>query len=393
EVIVNNTLFDNLSGAIVVGNDVSTDDYTAVNNNIAYNNTRGISEEGTTGTHNVYQNNLVGQNSQGDWLLQNGLMPTGTVSANPQFVNYTGDSKGDYHLKSTSPAIDAGTSNDAPAYDYDGNSRPQGSAWDMGAYEFAGSSSVSLSPASLTFGSQTVGTASASQTVTLANRTGASLSISSIAISGGNSADFSQSNTCGRSVAAGASCSIAVTFQPTAAGARSSTLAVTDNASSAPLTVPLAGRGTDFSISAASGSPTSATVAPGQTATYTLEVTGTAGFSGTVELACEGAPQAATCTVAPNSVAANGTTPVSVEVKVATTASSRLSPPMRWPPAWGGPVLRLWFGWLFLFAMLAGATLLRRRAWSGYAVVLLAMLLWSSCGGGGSARPPSSSLL
>src|SRR3989475_12809058 len=98
EILVNNTLFGNLSGGIVVGNDVAVADNTIVNNNIAFSNTRGIFEEGTTGTHNVYTDNLLYQNSgcndAGDCnlALQNGNTATGTVSANPLFGNWTCDS-------------------------------------------------------------------------------------------------------------------------------------------------------------------------------------------------------------------------------------------------------------------------------------------------------------
>jgi hypothetical protein len=43
---------------------------------------------------------------------------------------------GDYHLKPISPAIDQGTSTDAPADDIDEDARPAGSGYDMGADEF-----------------------------------------------------------------------------------------------------------------------------------------------------------------------------------------------------------------------------------------------------------------
>jgi hypothetical protein len=46
----------------------------------------------------------------------------------------------DYHLSSTSPAIDAGSSPNAPGVDIEGNARPYGSAYDIGAYEFGSAS-------------------------------------------------------------------------------------------------------------------------------------------------------------------------------------------------------------------------------------------------------------
>lgn len=57
---------------------------------------------------------------------------TGEKTGSPQFVNASG---GDYHLQSNSPAINAGLSLGYPL-DYDGRLVPQGSAPDMGAYEF-----------------------------------------------------------------------------------------------------------------------------------------------------------------------------------------------------------------------------------------------------------------
>ena len=53
------------------------------------------------------------------------------------FVNPSGY---DYHLLSTSPAIDAGTSTDAPSTDLGGNPRPSGKGYDIGAYEYQAAS-------------------------------------------------------------------------------------------------------------------------------------------------------------------------------------------------------------------------------------------------------------
>jgi hypothetical protein len=145
-VIANNTLFNNLSGGIVVGNGDTMADYVVVINNIAYINKQGIKEEGKTGTHNIYKNNLVFQNSSSDFSLQHGNRAAGTVSADPQFVNFTGDSTGDYHLQTGSPAIGAGTSESAPATDFEGVRRPRGSACDIGAFEHASSATSSVAP-------------------------------------------------------------------------------------------------------------------------------------------------------------------------------------------------------------------------------------------------------
>jgi hypothetical protein len=102
---------------------------------------------------------------------------------------------------------------------------------------------ASLSPSSLAFGSQALSTTSSPQIVTLSNTGAGALTISSIALSGSNPGDFAATNNCGSSLAAGANCSITVTFKPTAASARSATLSVTDNASGSPQRVTLTGTG------------------------------------------------------------------------------------------------------------------------------------------------------
>src|SRR5205085_2435797 len=98
---------------------------------------------------------------------------------------------------------------------------------------------VSVTPTSLTFGSQNVGTSSAPQAVNVNNGTSNAVDITSIAASG----DYSQSNDCGASVAAGGSCTVNVTFTPTATGTRTGTLTLTDSDPSSPQTVSLSGTG------------------------------------------------------------------------------------------------------------------------------------------------------
>jgi hypothetical protein len=102
---------------------------------------------------------------------------------------------------------------------------------------------VTLSTSSLSFGNQQVGTTSTPQNVTLTNTGGSALSITGIGIAGANPGDFSQTNNCGSSVAAGASCTFSVTFTPTASGNRSATINITDNAGGSPQQVNLAGTG------------------------------------------------------------------------------------------------------------------------------------------------------
>jgi hypothetical protein len=102
---------------------------------------------------------------------------------------------------------------------------------------------VGVFPTNLSFSNQVIGTTSTSQTVTLTNNDSTVLSITSIAISDTNASDFAETDNCIGSVAAGASCSINVTFTPAAAGSRMGSLNITNNLSASPMPVPLTGTG------------------------------------------------------------------------------------------------------------------------------------------------------
>jgi hypothetical protein len=103
---------------------------------------------------------------------------------------------------------------------------------------------VSLSPSSLNFGNEPVGETSSAETVTLTNQGTTVLSITAVNINGTNPADFAQTNNCGTSLGAGASCTINVTFTPTATGSRSAHVLVYDNGGGSPQITSLAGTGT-----------------------------------------------------------------------------------------------------------------------------------------------------
>jgi Abnormal spindle-like microcephaly-assoc'd, ASPM-SPD-2-Hydin len=107
----------------------------------------------------------------------------------------------------------------------------------------ASAPAVGLSPSSLTFASTTVGQSSAPQSVTVSNTGSGSLTISSIGVSGASAGDFGQTNNCPGSLAAGASCTVSVTFTPTASGARNASVVIADNAGGSPHSVPLSGTG------------------------------------------------------------------------------------------------------------------------------------------------------
>lgn len=163
-VLVNNLAFENGQTGILVGaNDPGCiNDNSIINNNIVVHNgwhdfctftdtsqcpngnhsgAGGINEGGSTGPNNKYWNNLSYQNLYNGVQNDNVHLSTGTQSGsiagiNPQFVNYQPDGSGNYHLQASSPAVDKGTSTDAPPYDFDNYPRPYGAAYDIGPYEW-----------------------------------------------------------------------------------------------------------------------------------------------------------------------------------------------------------------------------------------------------------------
>jgi hypothetical protein len=70
----------------------------------------------------------------------NNKFGTNYIQANPQFVNLTSN----FQLQTGSPAIDAGSSSNAPGMDYTGAARPQGTGYDIGAYEFGSSTGTTI---------------------------------------------------------------------------------------------------------------------------------------------------------------------------------------------------------------------------------------------------------
>ena len=103
---------------------------------------------------------------------------------------------------------------------------------------------VTLSQASINFGNQPTGTASATSLITLINTGTASLFVSQVAIQGANSGDFAETDTCsGVNLLIHAQCTINVTFTPSAMGQRSAVLSITDTGGASPQNVPLSGTG------------------------------------------------------------------------------------------------------------------------------------------------------
>jgi hypothetical protein len=124
-------------------------------------------------------------------------------------------------------------------------------------------SGIAIFPSSLDFGSQTVATTTVPKLVSVTNIGADTLNIALITAT----SEFSTVTSCGTTLAAGANCAIAVSFTPIAAGPRSGTLTVTDDAPGSPHAVTLVGTGV---AAPAAGSGT-----PG--GSYSVTITGTAG--------------------------------------------------------------------------------------------------------------------
>ena len=106
------------------------------------------------------------------------------------------------------------------------------------------SSIAALFPGKLSFPIQTIGLSSSSQSVQLSNPGAAPLTIGGLTTTG----DFSETNNCGSALAVGANCSIEVTFVPTAAGVRTGTVPIIDDAFPNPQAILLTGTGTGPAI-------------------------------------------------------------------------------------------------------------------------------------------------
>ncbi|MGA2191620.1 MAG: choice-of-anchor D domain-containing protein, partial [Steroidobacteraceae bacterium] len=104
-------------------------------------------------------------------------------------------------------------------------------------------SKYTLTPSALAFGDEAHGTSSVPQSLTITNTGTVVLPITSIVLGGKNSPQFSQNNTCGGSVASGASCAINVTFKPSVQANVSATVVVTMGGGAASKTVKLSGTG------------------------------------------------------------------------------------------------------------------------------------------------------
>ena len=214
---------------------------------------------------------------------------------------------------------------------------------------------------------------------------GATLSSTQLDATASVPGTFVYSPAAGTTPAAGTD-TLSVTFTPTD----------TTDYNTATANVTLAVEG--FAFTAASGSSTSATAAPGQPATYTLSVGGEGGFSGPVTFTCTGAPSEATCTASPNPLTA-GSSAKNVTVTVTTTAPSVSTPRSRpvppIPPL--SPGLKGLFLLVLVITGIAWAFARRRQPgatrWQSRMVLLagglLLTLALAGCHSSGTTTTPS----
>jgi hypothetical protein len=248
-------------------------------------------------------------------------------------------------------------------------------------------STVQLSASSLTFTSQSIGTASAPQMITVTDVGTSPLSVSGVVAS----SDFTESDNCTKApLQPSTNCVINVTYAPTTAGSALGALTITDNVPGSPQVVLLNGTGLvpDFSIASQAASEI---VVAGQSTSFTVDIASISGFAQSVSLSCSGAPAISVCSISPSSVAlsANGST--SATVTLSTVARTILPPSPgapRWPRAPFAPLYV--FALLVLLAFAIRLLPAPRRAFaSACLLLLLPLLLMSACNGGTGANSGS----
>jgi trimeric autotransporter adhesin len=181
---------------------------------------------------------------------------------------------------------------------------------------------ATAAPTTLALGQWAIGVTGTSQPTTLSSTGGEDLSMTNITITGANSADFSQTNTCGTlpaTISPDDNCTINVSFTPSINGPESATLNVFDNGTGGSQKVTLTGSGPNFSISA---SPNTLTVVHGSAGTSTISLTPQAKFAGSVTVSCSGAPATSTCSLNPTVVNVPPGSAATTTLTIQTTATT-----------------------------------------------------------------------
>ena len=191
-----------------------------------------------------------------------------------------GDSKGGFSVDSSGPFLVGAGTLGVTVGDFDGDGMADVVVLDSW---FSGQQvttllnrtlPVSVSPLSINYGSRQTGS-SISQTVLVTNDQTTSLAISSIALKGTDTGDFSFKSGCSSTLESGAHCVITVTFRPTIGGTRTASLVISDNAPGGSQTVQLSGLGLAIKLT-----PTSlkfGTVKIGESSSLPVTVTNMSG--------------------------------------------------------------------------------------------------------------------
>jgi len=169
----------------------------------------------------------------------NGAVPNATVVVNPGSVTGTSDSSGSYRIERSSYS-----SSTCKVTVSDSVSSASATLSGCTPSQPTLAPAASLSPTSLAFGSQDVGTRSTPQSISVTNTGTASLFINSAAVP--NTLDFTVvgDGCSGLTLAVGTSCTMSIAFNPQNVGTRSAALVVTDNAPNSPQRAALTGTGT-----------------------------------------------------------------------------------------------------------------------------------------------------
>jgi len=181
-----------------------------------------------------------------------------------------------------------------------------------------GSLPLTISPATLAFGTATVGHTTAAKTVTLTNNESSTLSFSFSA--SGNYAVSSTGTTCAASLASKAKCNIAVTFTPTANGSINGALAITDAAGFSPQLVGLSGTGSGGGTAPLTFTPT--------TLTFTAQAVGTTSAAKSLTVKNNSASSLTLTTIATSgdfSATGSGSKPCAANLILAASATCTLN--------------------------------------------------------------------
>jgi len=258
---------------------------------------------------------------------------------------------------------------------------------------------ITFNPAVPSFPTITQGTSGLAQILTITSSGTGPLHISSVSLGGPNPLDFSFTNNCQAPVAPSANCTISLVFNPVVSAQSTANLTITDDAAGSPQSISLsASANPAFTPGPApNGGSTTASISAGQTAQYLLQLTPGPGYSGTVSLACTGAPLDATCQVPASVSIANGASaPFTVTVSTKGGAALPPSIPRRFVPPSGIRALPLLaFALLLLIigksrSILDSAFRARRLARSGglAAILLCSVIYAAGCGSSVTTTPP-----